>query len=90
IFQLRTGAVPLARYLSKIKMIDSARCPCCKGADRSEETVRHYLLECPRFRPQRRILRGELGQDSNLLSALLNTEKGVRATIRYIASTQQL
>ncbi len=59
ITQLRTGHVPLNAFLARIKKVDSPLCPSCH---RTNESVLHYLVECPthqriqrrhRQRPQR-------------------------------------
>jgi ribonuclease HI len=46
LFQLRTGHIPLNRYLHCFKLVDSLRCPGCGDPD---ESVLHFLLQCPAY-----------------------------------------
>ena len=54
--QLRTGKNRLNSYLATIEAKESDRCEC--DMER-EETVAHFLFECPQWETQRRALRGE-------------------------------
>jgi hypothetical protein len=56
--QLRTGHIPLQAYLHRIQVTDSATCPGCK---RERETVMHFLMQCPSWAAQRRLLVAEAG-----------------------------
>lgn len=55
--QLRTGHSRLNGFLFKINISDTDQCACGQGV----ETSRHFLLFCPRFENQRRILANKLG-----------------------------
>jgi ribonuclease HI len=57
---LRTGWAPLRKHLYSINAgdIDS---PTCASCDIEDETVRHFLLDCPTYEDARRRLRAELG-----------------------------
>lgn len=44
---LRTQHIPLRKYLHRIGKHRSPHCPFCPGV---EETVPHYLLDCPQYR----------------------------------------
>lgn len=44
--QLRTRHVPLNHHLHCIKRSDSPHCPICPGID---ETIHHYLFDCPQY-----------------------------------------
>ena len=46
LMQLRMGHVPLNYFLHKINKAESPVCPTCQLAD---ETVHHYLFDCPGF-----------------------------------------
>ncbi|KIK81533.1 hypothetical protein PAXRUDRAFT_44789, partial [Paxillus rubicundulus Ve08.2h10] len=46
IFQLQTGHVPLNKHLHRIAHAESPKCPGCHTRD---ETILHYLLECPAY-----------------------------------------
>ena len=52
--QLRTGHVPLAKYLYRINKCDSPTCPACLG---SSGSVAHLLLHCSAFHNARQRLR---------------------------------
>ena len=54
--QLRTGMNRLNSYLAKIRAKESALCECDTN---TEETMEHYLFECPRWEAYRDELRGD-------------------------------
>ena len=58
IYRLRIGHVGLKSYLNRIGLADSAMCEHCRG--QVEETVQHYLLECPAFSVQRQCMYAKL------------------------------
>ena len=64
--QLRTGHNWLSTYAKKFGFRDDDRCEC--GA---QETVSHVLLECPKLRALRMILRSRVGDALNSVSSLL-------------------
>ena len=49
---MKTGKIKLQKFLYKCKIpnVEDARC----GCRREEETMRHILMECPRFREMRK------------------------------------
>ena len=53
LYQLRTSHIPLNKYLHHIKAVNSSCCPVCGDPT---ETVRHFLLECPKYDHERHIL----------------------------------
>jgi hypothetical protein len=56
---LRTGHAPLNHHLHRIHAVESPGCAACDAG--TEETVKHYLLDCPAYERARRTLRRELG-----------------------------
>ncbi|KGO64408.1 hypothetical protein PITC_022580 [Penicillium italicum] len=64
--QLRTGHNWLFTYAKKFGFRDDDHCEC--GA---QETVSHMLLECPKLRALRMILRSRVGDALNSVSSLL-------------------
>jgi hypothetical protein len=84
LIQLRTGHCVLNNYLFRFKKVDSAECPQCGHAN---ETVEHFLLECPHYWEERQVLRDEVGTRSMTLSGLLGDKKIVNATLQYVATT---
>ena len=67
LIQARTGHCRLNQYLSRIGVVDEAKCSC--GND--EETIRHLILSCPRWTDERRELRETVGARSGDVSYLL-------------------
>lgn len=55
--QLRTGHSRLNGFLAEINISESDQCEC----GQSVETIRHFLLLCPQFERQRRVLVDKLG-----------------------------
>jgi hypothetical protein len=56
-FLARTGHCRLNQYLSRIGIVEEAKCPC--GTD--DETVRHVLYVCPLWATQRKTLQAVAG-----------------------------
>jgi ribonuclease HI len=67
LIQARTGHCRLNQYLSRIGLVDEAKCSC--GDD--EETIRHLILSCPRWTVERRELREAVGARSGDVPYLL-------------------
>jgi hypothetical protein len=42
--------VPLNTYLKRIGRVSSTRCPACRA---EEETIKHFLLDCPNYAHER-------------------------------------
>ena len=81
--QLRTGHCRLNKYLYRMGKKDSAMYECEQG----EETVEHYLLECPKYREQRRELRKEVGIEKMNVAGLLGGHKIYQHTRKYVGET---
>ena len=84
--QLRTAHAPLAKHLHRIGKADSPICPNCRQHD---ETVLHYLLQCPAHQEARNTMREKTGSLSQDLTKLLSTPKALRALFQFIAETQR-
>jgi hypothetical protein len=67
LIQARTGHCRLNQYLSRIGVVDKAKCSC--GND--EETIRHLILSSPRKTDERRELRETVGDRSRDVPYLL-------------------
>jgi ribonuclease HI len=50
IMQLRTGHVVLDKYLHRISKSDTPRCPSCHH---EEESIHHYIFNCPTWKHER-------------------------------------
>ena len=86
IAQVRTGHCGLNRYLHRFGIKNTPYCQCEYG----KETVEHYLLECRKFREQRKKLRKEIGAGKMRVSRLLGDTKLLKHTLEYINATRRL
>jgi ribonuclease HI len=84
--QLRTGHCPLNGYLHRFGKKNSPTCECGYG----KETVEHYLLECRKYREQRKVLRKSVGMGRMKSRILLGNIKILKHTVEYIATTRRL
>jgi hypothetical protein len=83
IFQLRTGHIPLNKYLYRIQKAESPTCPACEAP---EESVHHYIKECPKYRYERRKLEAKADGEDTMAFAL-STKEGIKAIGEYIRGT---
>jgi len=86
IVQLRTGHCGLNYYLHRFGINDSPYCDCGYG----KETVEHFLLECRRYKEQRRTLRHEVGVGKMRVERLLGDPRVIKKTLEYVKSTGRL
>ena len=84
LMQLRTGYIPLNYFLHKIGKVDSPTCPTCQTAD---ETVHHYLLDCPGFTHECHSLAQAMGQNSKSMQHLLGNWCAYKALLKYVRTT---
>lgn len=84
--QLRTGHCALNSYLHRFGKKDSPTCECGYG----KETVEHYLMECRKYREQRKTLRKNVGMGRMKVRILLGNIKVLKHTVEYIATTRRL
>ena len=77
IAQLRTGHCGLNRYLHRFGITNTPYCQCGYG----KETVEHYLLECRKFREQRKKLRKEVGTVKMRVAGLLGDTRLIKHTL---------
>ncbi|TMI86171.1 MAG: hypothetical protein E6H10_00790 [Bacteroidetes bacterium] len=83
IAQLRTGHCRLNKYLHRFKLKTSPYCECGYG----QETVEHYLMECPRFIKERKELRIKVRSKGMSMERLLGDPKFVKHTMEYVKAT---
>lgn len=87
IVQLRTGHCELNSYLHRFGLADSPLCECGTG----EETVEHFLLECPLYREQRTELRNKTGTMNMWVDALLGTSEVIlKYTEGFLNETKRI
>jgi len=83
---LRTGHAPLNRHLHRIQKLNSPTGPACH---RKDETVHHFIMECPAYARQRHARSSALPQDSHSLQKHLSHPKDMPHLMRYIAVTDR-
>ena len=87
LIQLRSGHIPLAKHLFRISKVPSPVCPSCQS---DEETVHHFLFDCPTWRHERWSMGQALGPKVKSVDHVLNNQKGVEALLKFIRSTRWL
>lgn len=55
-----------------------------------EETVRHFLFECPEYSWERAELDHKLGRDSRDMRMLMSSMKHIKALMAFIGQTRRL
>ena len=84
LFQLRSEHIPLRKYLFRIGKTDSPMCTLCW---RGDETVHHFLFDCPAHHHARFDLGRALGRHSKSLHYLLGNKKALKPLIRFVNDT---
>lgn len=84
--QLRTGHAPLNDFLFKIGKADSKICEKCKV---SPETTKHYLIDCPGWKEQRKQLQQIDARFRKEMKHLLGNENFFKITLRYVNATRR-
>ncbi|KIK37435.1 hypothetical protein CY34DRAFT_92730 [Suillus luteus UH-Slu-Lm8-n1] len=82
--QLHTRHTPLNHYLHHIGKNKLPHCPFCPDTD---ETVHHYLLDCPQYSHEHHILRNTLCRKASSISYLLTSEEVTQPLMRFISSS---
>ncbi len=86
IAQLRTRHCGLNRYLHRFGIKNTPYYQYGYG----KETIEHYLLECRKFREQRKKLRKEIGTVKMRVARLLGDTKLIKHTVEHINATGRL
>ncbi|VDC04308.1 unnamed protein product [Peniophora sp. CBMAI 1063] len=84
LFQIRSGHAPLSAHLYRIGCLPSPTCETCGEAD---ETVHHYLYDCPRWQDARQRMREAAGKLWRERTRMLSDEKGIAAVLTYTRET---
>ena len=84
LFQLRSKHVLLRNYLFRIGKADSPICTLCRCG---EETVHHFLFDCPVHEHARFKLGRKLGRLSKSLWYILGSRKAFKPLIHYVNET---
>lgn len=85
--QLRTRHIPLNHHPHRIRKSPSPHYPICPGRD---ETIDHFLFDCPQYVRERHILSNTLRHKANSLTYILTSKKATESLICFINSTGQL
>ena len=72
--------------MHRIKKLETPKCPHCPQQD---ETVLHYLLECPQYADARNQLRHKLLRKARNISSLLADARCTKHTLSYVHATQR-
>src|SRR5947207_12439867 len=86
IAQLRTGHCGLNRYLYRFDIKNTSY----YHYKYKKETMKHYLLECRKFREQRKKLRKEVEIAKMRVARLLGNTKLIKHTLEYINAIGRL
>jgi len=86
--QARTGHIPLWAFLKRIKKEAGSTCLNCGQG--SEETVEHFILECPAYKRERQKLRAKGRGKHRDWKWLLGTKIGMREVVKFIGRTERL
>lgn len=86
--QLRTGHTPLQHHLHNIQQSESPACPNC---DYPNETPFHYVMHCPAYETQRKVmLRATHSKDGRAtFQTLITTADQIPHLFRFIAATKR-
>jgi hypothetical protein len=87
LIQLRTGRIGLNRHLHQLSQADDPFCPHCPHV---EETVRHLLLECPKYWKERLFVQRRLRRKAFDMKTLISDPKAIHLTLKFVAQTRRL
>lgn len=82
-YSIKLGHGYFNSYLERFQKRDSNLCSCHKV-----QTPEHLLLECPRYKTERKQLKQTIQHRPITLRLLLHTRAGIEATIAFITSTR--
>jgi hypothetical protein len=90
LLQVRSGHLPLNRYLYRIKKSDTKRCQACRLNPDDEtptEDIKHFLYDCDAYAQQRRFFIRAIGSANLPLKDIMSTTKGMKELAKYITRT---
>jgi ribonuclease HI len=82
--QFHTHHIPLNYHLHRINKSDTSHCPICPGID---ETIHHYLFDCPQYRREHHIFANAVRRNATSITHILTSKKTTPHLIRFINST---
>jgi hypothetical protein len=87
LISFRTRHVPLNLHLHRLGKSDTPRCPHCPLTD---ESVHHFLFDCPHYQRERHIIVCALGRLASSLPHLLAEAEATPHLTRYVNATRRL
>ena len=84
VFQLRSKHIALCKHLHRIGKSDS---PTCLSCGRDDETVHHFLFDCPAHQHARSDLGHVLGRHSKSLRYLLGNKAALKPLLHFLNET---
>jgi len=84
--QLRSGHIGLNSFLHRIGKADSDQCPHCED---KEETVRHFLIECPKYADARARMQKN-PRTAHCMVDLLTNPVSFKKVVGYVDATGRL
>jgi ribonuclease HI len=85
LLQMRTGHVPLYKYLHRIGKVQSPTCRACNRTQ--DETVFHVVVECPRYEAARDRLCRAVGTTNMLIQNLLTDAELTKDFLCFLQAT---
>ncbi|KAG2345442.1 hypothetical protein BDR05DRAFT_880659, partial [Suillus weaverae] len=87
LMNLCTQHVPLNKHLHRLSKSDTPSCPHCH---QTEESIHHFLFDCPHYHCEHHTLSVALGWKATSLPYLLMKENTIPHLVSYINSTKRL
>ncbi|KAI0027076.1 hypothetical protein K488DRAFT_63032, partial [Vararia minispora EC-137] len=85
--KFRVRHTPLNQHLHRIGSTDTPLCPGCRA---DEETVQHFIYECPAYDGARHELHRATRRAFYSMTYLLSDKKGTSHFIKYLRATGRI
>jgi ribonuclease HI len=93
IMQIRSGHIPLKRYLYNIKKTNSDICQDCEDEENGihcRETVNHFIFECPAHEKERDEMLGKIKRSNFNFKDIMSNTDYMKALANYVNNTERL
>jgi hypothetical protein len=84
--QLRTHHLPLNYHLHRIGKSMTPHCPICPDVN---ETVHHYLFDCPQYAHERHLFANSIRRQATSTAFILTSEKATQPLMQFINKTER-
>lgn len=84
--QLHTCHLPLNQHLHRIGKSITPHCPTCPDTD---ETIHHFLFNCPQYTQERHQFTNILRRQASSIQYILTAEKATQPLMHYINQTRR-